>query len=1021
MNKTLLFIFVFAFYILSFSQSQHPKFQELLAKSPNEISAFCLRDDECVTEFLLKENIVIKYRTKEWLFVSTTPHWLDLNQKNGIIKKFYFESAPASILNDTTRLTRFVDPVHNGTGGLAQPYTGANVVVGVIDDGFELNHPDFKDALGKTRVMRLWDQAVTPAAGLTYSKYGYGRLWDSTAINAGLCTQLVKGHGTSVAGIACGNGLANGKNKGMAPDSKMVLVKSNLASKSWALTVADACDFIFKYADSLGLPAVINISAGTYWGSHDGNDPGSKAMEQLLDEKPGRIIVSAAGNSGAWLRYHVNGNVTTDTSFVWFNNDATGASANKVHFDLWSDISQSHFDFAFGADKPAPGYGFRGKSSFHTSHDNLDVVITDTILNGTNRIATIMYIEELKDSAYHLEVFFDKIDSTAYKYRFMTKGSGKYDLWSGVGLGANSIVTTLPSSLLVPEIINYQKADSLQTLVSGFQCSEKVITVGNVRNRFQFMTKNNVMSTITPNSPGNISPSSSSGPSRLGVQKPDISMNGDGSLSVSTNAFLNNPANNGMIAQEGWHSSAGGTSSASPGVAGIAALYLQKFPMATYSDFKRDLIATASQTSFTGTVPNYFYGYGQPHALNLLLTAPTTIPVITVGSVVCGSTSINGTSSEANGTIIEVFKGDVSQGTTTVTANTWSKLVTSLVIGDVITSKATATNKFVSDVGAPLTVTLTSTPIVTVGSVVCGSTSISGTSTEADGTIIEVFKGGISQGTTTVTANTWSKNSLTALIGGDVITISSKATDKCLSALTSSVSINETAVPILTSTCSQTTVIGTSTEVDGTIIEVFKGGVSVGSTIVTANNWTKVSLTPFVNGDIITATALASNKCISPLSTSSLVGLPIPPFITDNIGVITSDSQVNYQWSLNGVVLPGEVSQLIFITPPYGVYTVSTSIGGCVAVSNSITINAGLDDKVMSKYLKISPNPTTGDFRILSDVKMISVSAADMNGKEVELIEKSESFYSIVTLKQGTYFIKIVTEKGLFRSKIVKL
>ncbi len=63
------------------------------------------------------------------------------------------------------------------------------------------------------------------------------------------------------------NGLANGKNKGIAPDSKIVMVSSNVNAANWVLTVADACDYIFKIADSLGLPAVINNSNGIQFGS----------------------------------------------------------------------------------------------------------------------------------------------------------------------------------------------------------------------------------------------------------------------------------------------------------------------------------------------------------------------------------------------------------------------------------------------------------------------------------------------------------------------------------------------------------------------------------------------------------------------------------------------------------------------------------------------------------------------------------------------------------------------------------
>lgn len=58
---------------------------------------------------------------------------------------------------------------------------------------------------------------------------------------------------------------------------------------------------------------------------------------------------------------------------------------------------------------------------------------------------------------------------------------------------------------------------------------------------------------------------------------------------------------------------------ASPAVAGIAALYLEKCPKANYLDFKNDLTATAQSSPFMGTLPNYGYGYGTANALSLLL------------------------------------------------------------------------------------------------------------------------------------------------------------------------------------------------------------------------------------------------------------------------------------------------------------------------------------------------------------------------------------------------------------------
>src|SRR5690606_31860979 len=161
------------------------------------------------------------------------------------------------------------------------------------------------------------------------------------------------GHGTTVVGIAAGNGLANGTNKGMAPDAEIIFVETNFDLPNWTLTVADACDYVFRVADSLNKPAVINLSVGSYLGSHDGTDPAGELMEQLVTEKNGRIIVGAAGNSGNEPAYHAQQIMTvTDTNFIWFENNPTGTLGNNtVFFDLWTTVSEAQFRYSFGANR----------------------------------------------------------------------------------------------------------------------------------------------------------------------------------------------------------------------------------------------------------------------------------------------------------------------------------------------------------------------------------------------------------------------------------------------------------------------------------------------------------------------------------------------------------------------------------------------------------------------------------------------------------------------------------------------
>lgn len=620
-------------------------FNKLLSEQPFSSTSFCIPNNPEGILLLQSEGVTFKYATKNWLHVQCTPMWISNQTNQGKLSNYYLEFSRPDALGDSSLVMHSVDQVHAGYGALDSPYTGKGVLVGIVDEGLDWNHPDFKDSLGRTRVLNYWDHS-TSVGGSVPQPYGYGIVWDSAAINSQLCTSTenTTAHGTTVAGKAVGNGLANGTNKGMAPDANIVIVETNFGLPNWTLTIADACDYIFNIADSLGMPAVINLSLGTYLGSHDGNDPASEYIEQLLEEHPGRIVVCAAGNSGTKGKYHVHGDIDSDTSFVWLvNNPSAGAALgpNHIYFDLWSNQADANFQFAYGADLPGPTYGFRGNSPFRQAQGSINIPTYDTIYNSIGqRIATIESYTEIINGSYHLEGYFSTIDSTSYLFRFMTTGGGSYDMWSGSWMGINDFVTNIPSPNILPNIVHYHMPDSLQTIVSSWNCSEKVISVGNIRNRSQFINKNgNAYSPPLYSAVGQLHPTSSKGPSRTNVVKPDVSAGGEVSLGAAPIWLLSNSIYNNLIDSGGWHVINGGTSMASPVVAGISALYLEKCDKANYANFKESLITSCFSDGFTGNTPNMAYGYGKPNAYDLLIQNQY-VPLIEGEDTVCQTSTL---------------------------------------------------------------------------------------------------------------------------------------------------------------------------------------------------------------------------------------------------------------------------------------------------------------------------------------------------------------------------------------------
>jgi len=171
--------------------------------------------------------------------------------------------------------------MHTGEG-ISAPYTGKGVVVGFCDTGFDPNHIAFLDSEGKSRVKRLvyYDEPR-----------GVRRVIDNPyEIAAWTTDNDAMYHGTHVANIMAGSYTGAGYS-GMAPGTEIVATTSQLYDAG----ILSACEDIIEYAKSVGKPAVINLSIGSYNGPHDGSTLFNRYLGLLGEEA---IICIASGNEG---------------------------------------------------------------------------------------------------------------------------------------------------------------------------------------------------------------------------------------------------------------------------------------------------------------------------------------------------------------------------------------------------------------------------------------------------------------------------------------------------------------------------------------------------------------------------------------------------------------------------------------------------------------------------------------------------------------------------------------------------
>ena len=632
MKKQLLFLFLFIFAIKLTAQQQKFGFElmhHLKQVEKDEMVPLLVESyTDNLPELIDLYSAHIRLKVNRLYSIEIPAKHVRDFASNPMVKQIDFSLAPPHYLSDTMLINTRAKSVHQMLGSLRTKYSGKGVLMGFIESGIELQHPDFKDLDSNNRILYIWDQAASYQANRQANQYTYGVEWNTASINNGISTHddnpQEYGHGTNVTAVAASSGLATGNYIGVAPEVNIVSVATDFYKTNWLQTVAEAVDYIFSKADSLGIPVVINASVGTYLGSHDGADIAARMIDQMIRQKNGRAMVAAAGNA-AQIPFHLQHNLQNDTLFSWFKqHNLLWNNQSGIFFELWSDTADfNNISFSFAADQYQNGrYGLRGRTAFAKGKDRLNQIYTDSIMSPQNkRLAIVQTYVDSAEGRYRMQVQISQIDSTQYHYRFESSGTGTIDIWSSYSLFGHSdiINSPLPTLAQYPEMRKYQKSDSLQTMVSSFTTLPSVLTVGNYVNRSQYVDVKNRQQQ-TGRIAGSISENSSLGPNRRGLLKPEISSSGDyifaaGRLATMQAAIQNNPA---KVSPDSLHYRNGGTSMAAPTVAGMIALLLEQCPSLNHATITNAVVSSARSDQFTQNLPNPKWGNGKADAFALL-------------------------------------------------------------------------------------------------------------------------------------------------------------------------------------------------------------------------------------------------------------------------------------------------------------------------------------------------------------------------------------------------------------------
>ena len=558
-----------------------------------------------------------------------------------------------SCLMDSAVVQVNVLPVYEGLK-LPQAYTGKGVVMGIMDIGFDLTHPNFYNPqMSAYRIKAFWDQI---SSDTLQSQLPVGRDYvdEAELLKIGRSTDgNDQTHGTHTLGIAAGSGGEGnplelpGNHHGMAYESDICLVTNATSenqdsiapSQLYKFTYAmDALGFkyIFDYADRVGKPCVISFSEGSSQ-DFDGTDVLYSEVLDSLTSRPGHIIVSSAGNNGhipyymhkpegkAGAGFFVNNgrnyvyHIAKSTQPFTFRTDIYEGRVNPHHFDVTTLQVLDSPDSTYIQQLEVAGRKYTliigaYPSAYHADEICYDWIVKkpdlvektstdDTFVAGDSFVDDEKTIGEVNHVSY--QVIGEDADVSVYH------GSG-----------------SMYVSSVDPSLNDCEKTHS----INSPSCYESVVCVGATIGRScsvdDLGNKHNVQSLPV----GSLDVHSSIGPTFDERVKPDLVAPGINVLSSYSSYYqakhpmkgADNDWDGELFDYQGrtygWNYFSG-TSMASPIVGGAIALWLQANPTLTRQEVFDIIRKTSKPLDDTHDVPNNEWGYGELDVYAGLLSA----------------------------------------------------------------------------------------------------------------------------------------------------------------------------------------------------------------------------------------------------------------------------------------------------------------------------------------------------------------------------------------------------------------
>lgn len=450
--------------------------------------------------------------------------------------------------------------------------TGRGVVVGIVDSGVDWRHPDFRGAQGETRLALFGHARRAPGAATSlFDEYSRADLDAALGGAGGVPDGDPHGHGTHCASIAAGNGNASGgRFRGAAPGAELVAVRSEPLLDThiiWGLRR------VFAAAGERS--AVASLSLGGHLGAHDG----TTALENVIarESGPGRIVVVAAGNEGQ-DGIHFRGELRPGEDLLI---PVRTVDARAQLVDVWvprGDEVEVWIETPDGARHDADG------STRKTVFGEFEADWSENPINRDQNL-TLFIAQAALHHTWHVGL------------RARTVVHGEVHAWAQSAQGAGQVFAALGDD---------------RYSIGMPATEERCIAVGSCVSRASFDTQGGTVTTqgLTV---GQLSPFSSRGPGRYGALKPNVAAPGQyvTAALAAGSKFAGDPRYVPRHHPVPGYITIQGTSMATPFVAGVVALLLEREPRLTPEDVQQRLRVTARRDTSTGRVWGDGFGFGR--------------------------------------------------------------------------------------------------------------------------------------------------------------------------------------------------------------------------------------------------------------------------------------------------------------------------------------------------------------------------------------------------------------------------